>query len=698
MGKKKLLIVESPSKADTIKKYVGKDYSVMASVGHIIDLPKSQLGVDVDDDFKPKYITIRGKGDLLTQLKKEAKSASEVYLATDPDREGEAISWHLANALNIDINSKCRVTFNEITKNAVKSAIKEPRQIDMDLVDAQQARRVLDRIVGYKISPILWKKVKKGLSAGRVQSVAVRMICDREEEVINFTPREYWTVEAQLSQDGKKSFVAKYYGKDDKKEAEFDNGETANKIAEEIKKGKFTVQKIKNSETAKNPPPPFTTSTLQQDASRKINFQTAKTMQTAQGLYEGVNIGGKYGTIGLITYMRTDSLRISKEAQEEAVAYISQAYDKEYLAPRQYKTKKNAQDAHEAIRPTNVFITPDSIKAKLTNDQYKLYKLIWERFVASQMAAVIYSNTTAIIDSNGHKLRASGTTVKFKGFTAVYTEGSDEAKEKSKVLPRLAEGQAVDCVEVTAKQHFTQAPPRFTEASLVHELEENGIGRPSTYAPTISTIIARGYVVRNKKQLVPTELGFVTTDIMKNNFNNIVDVEFTAEMENELDRVEEGKQNWVNVLRNFYPDFEKNLETAIKNIEKIKIKDEESDIICDKCGRKMVYKLSKFGKFLACPGYPECKNTMTIREGTGVECPKCGGEILVKKSRKGKVYYGCEHSPKCDFILWYKPIKEKCPVCGGVLMETRGKNPKIICSAEGCGYEEKKKSVTENEG
>ena len=698
MGKKKLLIVESPSKADTIKKYVGKDYSVMASVGHIIDLPKSQLGVDVDDDFKPKYITIRGKGDLLTQLKKEAKSASEVYLATDPDREGEAISWHLANALNIDINSKCRVTFNEITKNAVKSAIKEPRQIDMDLVDAQQARRVLDRIVGYKISPILWDKVKKGLSAGRVQSVAVRMICDREEEVINFTPREYWTVEAQLSQDGKKSFVAKYYGKDDKKEAEFDKGETANKIAEEIKKGKFTVQKIKNSETAKNPPPPFTTSTLQQDASRKINFQTAKTMQTAQGLYEGVNIGGKYGTIGLITYMRTDSLRISKEAQEEAVAYISQAYDKEYLAPRQYKTKKNAQDAHEAIRPTNVFITPDSIKAKLTNDQYKLYKLIWERFVASQMAAVIYSNTTAIIDSNGHKLRASGTTVKFKGFTAVYTEGSDEAKEKSKVLPRLAEGQAVDCVEVTAKQHFTQAPPRFTEASLVHELEENGIGRPSTYAPTISTIIARGYVVRNKKQLVPTELGFVTTDIMKNNFNNIVDVEFTAEMENELDRVEEGKQNWVNVLRNFYPDFEKNLETAIKNIEKIKIKDEESDIICDKCGRKMVYKLSKFGKFLACPGYPECKNTMTIREGTGVECPKCGGEILVKKSRKGKVYYGCEHSPKCDFILWYKPIKEKCPVCGGVLMETRGKNPKIICSAEGCGYEEKKKSVTENEG
>ena len=698
MGKKKLLIVESPSKADTIKKYVGKDYSVMASVGHIIDLPKSQLGVDVDNDFKPKYITIRGKGDLLTQLKKEAKAASEVYLATDPDREGEAISWHLANALNIDINSKCRVTFNEITKNAVKNAIKEPRTIDMDLVDAQQARRVLDRIVGYKISPILWDKVKKGLSAGRVQSVAVRMICDREEEIINFTPREYWTVEAELSADGKKPFIAKYFGRDDKKEAEFENGEQANKTVEEIRKGSFTVEKIKNTETAKNPPPPFTTSTLQQDAARKINFQTAKTMQTAQGLYEGVNIGGKYGTVGLITYMRTDSLRISKEAQEEAVAYISETYEKEYLAPRQYKTKKSAQDAHEAIRPTNVFITPDSIKAKLTNDQYKLYKLIWERFVASQMAAVVYSNTNVTIDADGHKLRASGTTVKFKGFTAVYTEGSDEAKEKGRVLPKLSEGQAINCTKINAKQHFTQAPPRFTEASLVHELEENGIGRPSTYAPTISTILARGYVVRNKKQLVPTELGFVTTDIMKNNFKNIVDIEFTAEMENELDRVEEGKQNWVNVLRDFYPDFEKNLETAMKNIEKIKIKDEESDVICDKCGRKMVYKLSKFGKFLACPGYPECKNTMTIREGTGVECPKCGGEILVKKSRKGKTYYGCEHSPKCDFILWYKPIKEKCPVCGGILMETRGKNPKIICSSEGCGYEEKKKSVNGNDG
>lgn len=697
MGKKKLLIVESPSKAETIRKYLGKDYSVMASVGHIIDLPKSQLGVDVDDHFKPKYITIRGKGELLTQLKKEAKSADEVFLATDPDREGEAISWHLANALNIDINSNCRVTFNEITKNAVKAAIKEPRSIDMDLVDAQQARRVLDRIVGYKISPILWDKVKKGLSAGRVQSVATKMICDREEEVLNFIPREFWTVEAELKGEGKKTFIAKYYGKDDKKEVELAGADKANKIVEEIKKGEFKVVRIKKTESSKTPPPPFTTSTLQQDAARKINFSTAKTMQTAQGLYEGVNLGGKLGTVGLITYMRTDSLRISKDAQSETLAYISETYDKEYLEPRQYKTKKTAQDAHEAIRPTNVRITPDSIKAKVTNDQYKLYKLIWERFVASQMAAAVSVITNASIDSNGHKLRAVGSVVKFKGFMAVYTEGSDEVKEKDKDLPKISEGDILLCNSVEAKQHFTQAPPRFTEASLVHSLEENGIGRPSTYAPTISTIIARGYVVRNKKQLVPTELGFVTTDIMKNHFRDIVDIEFTAGMENELDSVEEGKTNWISVLEKFYPDFEKNLDKAMKDVEKVKIKDEESDVICDKCGRKMVYKLSKFGRFLACPGYPECKNTMTIREGTGVFCSKCGGEILVKKSRKGKVYYGCENSPKCDFILWYKPVEEKCPQCGGVLMETRGKSPKLMCSTQGCGFE-KKKSERKNEG
>ena len=702
MAKKKLLIVESPSKADTIKKYVGKDYKVMASVGHIIDLPKSQLGVDVEHDFEPKYITIRGKGELLTQLKKEAKSSDKVYLATDPDREGEAISWHLAKALKIDTDSDCRVTFNEITKNAVKAAIKEPRSIDMDLVNAQQARRVLDRIVGYKISPILWEKVKKGLSAGRVQSVATKMICDREEEIMNFVPREFWTVEAEFKKENeKKSFSAKYYGKDDKKEIEFVDSESALKIINEVKNKKITVEKIKKGEITKNPPPPFTTSTLQQDASRKINFRTSKTMQTAQGLYEGVNIGGKDGTIGLITYMRTDSLRIAKEAQQEAIEYITSAYGKEYLAPRQYKSKKNAQDAHEAIRPTDVTITPEEIKSKLSPDQYKLYKLIWERFVASQMSGAVYSTTAAIIDAGGHKFRANGSSVKFKGYMAVYTEGTDEVKEKSKALPLISQGDILEAEKLDNKQHFTQPPARYTEASLVNELEENGIGRPSTYAPTISTILARGYIMRNKKQLVPTELGFVTTDIMKNHFSKIVDIEFTAGMESELDDVEEGKLNWVEVLRRFYPDFEKNLEQAQKDIEKIKVRDEESDVICDKCGRKMVYKLSKYGKFLACPGYPECKNTMTIREGTGVECPKCGGEILVKKSRKGKIYYACEHAPKCDFILWNRPYKDKkCPKCGSILMETKGKNPKLMCTNEGCGYSEKKteQNVNEDEG
>ena len=589
---KKLLIVESPSKAETIKKYVGSDYKVMASVGHIIDLPKSQLGVDVDNDFAPKYITIRGKGDLLAQLKKEAKASSAVYLATDPDREGEAISWHLANALNIDINSKCRVTFNEITKNAVKMAIKEPRSIDTDLVNAQQARRILDRIVGYKISPILWEKVKKGLSAGRVQSVATKLICDREEEIMDFVPREYWTVEAELLNADKKQFTAKYFGKDDKKEIELTKDD-ADKILKDIENAVFKVDGIKKGNITKNPPPPFTTSTLQQDASRKINFATAKTMQVAQGLYEGVNIGGKFGTVGLITYMRTDSLRISKEAQAEAIEYISSKYDKEYLSPKQYKTKKGAQDAHEAIRPTNVFITPDSVKGKLSNDQYKLYKLIWERFVASQMSAAVYENENAIISANNHIFKSNGSTLKFKGFMAVYTEGSDTSKEKNKALPKLSKGMELTLKNVSGEQHFTQPPARFTEASLVHELEQNGIGRPSTYAPTISTILARGYVVRNKKQLIPTELGFVTTDIMKNNFSDIVDVEFTAEMENSLDEVEEGNKNWVNILKEFYPSFDKSLEKAIKNVEKIQIKDEESDIICDKCGRKMVYKLSK---------------------------------------------------------------------------------------------------------
>ncbi|MDO5396855.1 MAG: type I DNA topoisomerase [bacterium] len=690
MAKKKLLIVESPAKAGTIKKYLGKDYTVMASMGHVIDLPKSQLAVDTENHFKPRYITIRGKGPLLASLKKEAAKSDVVYLATDPDREGEAISWHLANALGIDVNSKCRVTFNEITKTAVKAAIKEPRSINMNLVDSQQARRVLDRIVGYKISPILWEKVKRGLSAGRVQSVATKLICDREEEIMNFKPQEFWTVEAVIIEPkSKKSFTAKYYGENGK-ENKLENKMQAQSIIDAVKKAELTVSKVKRGEQRRKPQPPFTTSTLQQDASRKLNYQATKTMQIAQGLYEGVSLGGKLGTIGLITYMRTDSLRIADDAQRDAVAYLTEKYGEEYVKARQYRTKKNAQDAHEAIRPTSISIYPDSIKDKLTNEQYKLYKLIWDRFAASQMADAIYDTTSASIDADGHTFRASGSSIRFKGYMAVYVEATDKKEEKSKLLPPLEENQNVKLKEIDSKQHFTQPPPRYTDATLIRELEENGIGRPSTYAPTISTIVSRGYVQRSKKQLVPTELGNVTTEIMKNNFKDIVDVEFTAGMEQKLDNVEDGQINWEEVLEEFYPPFKDNLEKAQENIAKIKIKDEESDVICEKCGRRMVYKLSKFGKFLACPGYPECKNAKTIREGTGAFCPSCGGEMLVKKSRRGKIYYGCEHYPKCDFMVWDEPVKdERCPQCGGLLLKKNGRAKKIYCAKPECGYERK---------
>lgn len=683
---KKLLIVESPAKAGTIKKYLGKDYEVTASMGHIIDLPKSQLGVDLENNFEPKYITIRGKGELLTKLKKLAKSADTVYLATDPDREGEAISWHLARALNIDINSDCRVTFNEITKTAVKAAIKEPRSINMNLVDAQQARRVLDRIVGYKISPILWEKVKRGLSAGRVQSVATRMICDREEEIENFEPKEFWTVEA-CCKKGRKEFIAKYYGENGK-ETEILCREDAENVANSVKE--LVVTAVKKSDIAKNPPPPFTTSTLQQDASRKIGFSTQKTMQTAQTLYEGVNVGGKLGTVGLITYMRTDSLRISTEAQREAIGFLTERYGRDYVRPRQYKSGKNAQDAHEAIRPTSINIKPEDIKDKLTNDQFKLYKLIWERFAACQMAPAVYASETVTLESGTHTFRANGSEVKFKGYMSVYVEGSDVAKEKDKALPELETKESVAIKDIDSAQHFTKPPARYSEAALVHALEENGIGRPSTYAPTITTIISRGYVRRIKKQLVPTELGIITTDIMKNHFKEIVDVDFTAGMEQELDSVEDGTMKWVQVLAGFYPEFADNLEKAQSAIEKVKIKDEESDVVCEKCGRKMVYKISKFGKFLACPGYPECKNTKAIRNETGVKCPKCGGEILVKKSKKGRNYYGCENNPKCDFMAWDEPVKkERCPECGSLLFKRTGRNAKVYCSNENCKYERK---------
>ena len=689
-SKKKLLIVESPAKAGTIKKYLGNDYTVVASMGHIIDLPKSQLAVDVENHFEPRYITIRGKGELLNKLKKEAAKSDIVYLATDPDREGEAISWHLAKALNIDPASKCRVTFNEITKTAVKAAIKEPRAINMDLVNAQQARRVLDRIVGYQISPLLWKKVKKGLSAGRVQSVATKLICDKEEEILNFNPKEYWTVEATLTeQTSKKDFTAKYFGEHNK-ETELANEDVANKITKDVQNAEFVVEKIKRSEVKRNPQPPFTTSTMQQDASGKFSFQASKTMQIAQTLYEGVNLGGKIGAIGLITYMRTDSLRISEGAQNEMAQVLSETYGAEYVCKRQYKTKKNAQDAHEAIRPTSPSIKPIDIKDKLTNDQYKLYKLIWERFAASQMAASVHDSINITLDANGHTFKASGSKIKFKGYTAVYEDGTGKADKEAKVLEKLKEKDKAALKECNSNQHFTQPPPRYTDASLIKELEENGIGRPSTYAPTISTIVSRGYVVRSKKQLMPTELGTVTTDIMRDNFKDIVDVEFTAGMEQELDDVENGEKQWVELLEEFYPPFEENLKKAEENIEKIKLKDEESDVVCEKCGRKMVYKLSKFGKFLACPGYPECKNAKPIREGTGAECPKCGGEILVRRSRKGKVYYGCEHYPKCDFMAWDEPVKgEKCPQCGGILLKKDGRTKKIYCQNAECKYERK---------
>ena len=687
-----LLIVESPAKAGTIQKYLGKNYTVMASMGHVIDLPKSNLGVDIDNDFEPKYITIRGKGDLLTTLKREAKKADKVLLATDPDREGEAISWHLASALGIDPKSKCRVTFNEITKTAVKEAIKNPRAIDMNLVDAQQARRILDRIVGYKISPILWEKVKRGLSAGRVQSVATRLICDREEDILNFVPEEYHTIDVTLKKENStKTFTASYYGENGKEKG-VKTVEEASAVVNDITDAKFNIEWVKETIKKRNPQPPFTTSTLQQDASRKLSYQASRTMQIAQTLYEGVNLGGKLGTVGLITYMRTDSLRIADDALTEANAFLKENYGSENVHRRQYKSKKSAQDAHEAIRPTSIRIRPEEIKSKLTNDQYKLYKLIWERFAASQMESAEYRITTAQINAKGHTFRATGSEITFKGYMSVYVESQDTKEEKAKVLPKLSANEEVLLQKSESKQHFTQPPARFSDASLIRELEENGIGRPSTYAPTITTIVSRGYVQRVKKQLIPTELGNVTTDIMKQSFNDIVDVEFTANMEQQLDDVEDGAIGYVKVLKEFYPPFEKSLEIAHETVKKVEIKDKVSDVICDKCGRNMVYKVSKFGKFLACPGYPECKNTMAIRVTTGAKCPKCGGEVLVKQSKKGKTYYGCEKWPKCDFMAWDEPLKdEKCPECGGVLMKKTGRGAKTYCYNENCNYERKNK-------
>ena len=683
-----LVIVESPAKAKTIKQYLGKSYNVIASMGHVRDLPKSQLGIDVEHGFEPKYITIRGKGDLLSKLKKDAKTAKKVYLATDPDREGEAISWHLAQLLDIDENSKCRITFNEITKNAVTQAIKEPRAIDIDLVNSQQARRALDRIVGYKISPILWRKVKKGLSAGRVQSVATRMIVDREREIEGFNPEEFWTVGAILKNSENAKFEASLVSKGGKK-IKPSSEIAVQKIASDLKGETFTVEDMKTGERKRNPAPPFTTSTLQQEASRKLNYTVKKTMVAAQRLYEGVQISG-HGTIGLITYMRTDSLRISADALRDVRALISEKYGNGLLPEKAnvYKTKNSAQDAHEAIRPTYVSITPAEVKDQLPADMYKTYKLIWERFVASQMKPAIYETSTVDIKAGEYGFRESGSKLVFKGYMSVYVEGrDDDTTEKDNILPAMTKGEKLTLIDLKNEQHFTQPPQRYTEATLIKALEEKGIGRPSTYAPTITTITTRGYVGRDKKQLIPTELGTVVTDIMIEHFPDIAGAEFTAEMEERLDKIESGDINWVDILADFYGPFEENIKKADEAIGKVKIADEESDVICEKCGRKMVYKMGRFGKFLACPGFPECRNAKPIVKETGVDCPKCGKKILEKKSKTGKIYYGCENNPACDFMSWDAPVKgQKCPECGGILVKKKGKKASVVCVNPECNY------------
>ena len=655
----KLIIVESPAKANTIKKFLGGSTKVVASMGHIRDLPKSKLGVD-EKTLEPEYINIRGKGDLIKSLKKDAKDAKKVYLATDPDREGEAIAWHLAHILDINENDVCRVTFNEITKKAVQEAIKNPRKIDKNLTDAQQARRVLDRIVGYKISPVLWKKVQKGLSAGRVQSVAVRLIVEREEEIENFKPEEYWNIYANLQDPkSKKSFQAKFYGKDNKK-LDIHSEDEVKSLLSDIEKAKYTVEEIKNGEKKRTPAPPFTTSTMQQEASRKLGFAIKKTMSVAQGLYEGVNISGR-GTVGLITYMRTDSTRISEEARASAKQYIESEYGKEYYENRYYRTNKDAQDAHEGIRPTYIELTPDEIKSSLTSDQYKLYRLIYNRFIASQMAAAVYDTVAVKILADDYNFRANGQTLKFKGFMTLYVETLDiEEKEEYEKIPELVEGQLLKKEKIETKQSFTEPPPRYTEASLVKTLEELGIGRPSTYSPTITTILARRYIEKQQKQLYPTELGKVVNKLLIENFPDVLNVKFTAEMEEEFDKIAEGKEEWKRIIREFYTPFKVVVDKVEKELEHVKLEYEVSDVPCEKCGRMMVIKYGRYGKFLACPGYPECQNAKPLVVTIDEPCPKCGGKIQIRKTKKNRNYYICENNPKsCDYISWNKPGEEE---------------------------------------
>ncbi|EGL17132.1 MULTISPECIES: type I DNA topoisomerase [Paenibacillus] len=694
-----LVIVESPAKAKTIGKYLGSKYIVKASMGHIRDLPKSQIGVEVERDFEPKYITIRGKGSVLKELKDASKKVKKVYLAADPDREGEAIAWHLAHYLELNDTDNCRVVFNEITKQAVKDAFKTPRPINIDLVNAQQARRILDRLVGYKISPLLWKKVKKGLSAGRVQSVAVKLIMDRENEIKAFVPEEYWTITAML-EAGKAHFEAKFYGMDGAKK-ELGSEEEVQAVLKAIEGAPFIVKEVKEKERLRNPSPPFITSSLQQEAARKLNFRAAKTMSVAQQLYEGIDLG-KEGTVGLITYMRTDSTRISPVAQEEAKEYILGKYGESFYpeTPRVYTKKgSNTQDAHEGIRPSSVTRDPDSVKEFLSRDQFRLYKLVWERFVASQMSSAVLDTMTIDLNVGNTVFRAVGSKLKFPGFMKVYVEGNDDGTtEEDKLLPPLKSGDQVVSDEIQPKQHFTQPPPRYTEARLVRALEELGIGRPSTYAPTLETIQKRGYVAIEEKKFVPTELGELVIQLMSEFFPEILDVEFTAQMEEELDHVGEGKENWVKVLDEFYSSFEKRLEFAEEEMKEIEIQDEVSDEICEKCGKHLVYKMGRFGKFLACSGFPDCRNTKPIVKDIGVTCPKCKeGKVVERRSKKGRIFYGCDHYPECDFVSWDKPVAQPCPNCGSMMIEKRTKTSVNHQCVE-CGFKEEVKDEANDEG
>lgn len=685
-----LVIVESPAKAKTIQKYLGKGYEVIASMGHIRDLPKSKLGVDVEDNFKPQYIDMKGKGDVIKDLKKRAKKCDKVYLATDPDREGEAISWHIAQMLKLNPEDDIRVAFNEITKSGVTNGMSNPHKIDIDLVNAQQARRILDRLVGYKLSPFLWKKVKRGLSAGRVQTVAVSLVVDRENEIRAFVPKEYWSIDAKFTAPGsRKVFDASLFSVDEKK-VELANQEQADDLLKRLENAEYEVTAVKKRVTKKQPAPPFITSTMQQEASKKLGFTSKRTMKAAQELYEGVDIEG-IGAVGLITYMRTDSLRISEEAKAAAAEYIKNVYGNEYLPdkPRVFKSKNNAQDAHEAIRPSLPELTPARVKSSLTNDQYKLYDLIWSRFIASQMANALLDTVSADISANGCVFRASGYSVKFNGFTVLYEESADGKESAKKELPPLAVGDKPKLKAISGNQHFTQPPPRYTEASLIKALEENGIGRPSTYAPTISTITARQYVEHEGKQLKPTSLGEVITELMKEHFKGIVDAKFTADMESNLDEVEKGEKDWVATLSEFYSGFAVDLEKAETAMEgkRVKVPDEETDVICENCGKNMVIKYGRYGKFLACPGFPECRNAKQIVTESEGCCPRCGKKMLLKKSKRGRSFYGCEGYPECDFMTWNVPTAEKCPECGKSLFNKGGKSGKLICENVGCTYE-----------